>query len=128
MNNLPPPPSGNEGELDVEDAFGDHDIEYWVWSGNRLVPASPDQIALIREREALLRLQVWAARKQPAQRDQSRPRESAHGAPRPRRLTARFTSGRTAALPSATPKPIGVPPHAVHTASGDAAESERPRP
>jgi hypothetical protein len=53
MSTLPPPPSGDKRELDVEDAFGEHDIEYWVWSGNRLVPATPEQTALIREREAL---------------------------------------------------------------------------
>jgi hypothetical protein len=59
MSTLPPPPSGDKWELDVEDAFGEHDIEYWVWSGNRLVPATPEQTALIREREALSCLRAW---------------------------------------------------------------------
>lgn len=47
-----------EGELDVEDAFGEHDISYWVREGNRLVPATPAQIAAIEEHEKLLRL-AW---------------------------------------------------------------------
>lgn len=50
-------------ELDVEDAFSDHDIEYWVRKGNKLVPATDDEIAQIREwgREssALVRLALW---------------------------------------------------------------------
>ncbi len=46
-------------EVDVEDAFGEHDIIYWVREGNRLVPANPTQIAAIHEREARLRLAVW---------------------------------------------------------------------
>lgn len=47
-----------EGEIDVEDAFGEHDIAYWIREGQRLVPATPTQIATIQEREALLRLAV----------------------------------------------------------------------
>jgi hypothetical protein len=47
---------GDDQEPDVEDAFGDHDIEYWVWRGNKLVPATDEQVALLREREALARL------------------------------------------------------------------------
>lgn len=52
----------DDGELDVEDAFGDgdHDIEYWVRHGNRLVPATDDEVAQIheweRESAALARL------------------------------------------------------------------------
>lgn len=46
-------------EVDVEDAFGEHDIIYWVPEGNRLVPANPTQIAAIQEHEAHLRLAVW---------------------------------------------------------------------
>lgn len=48
-----------ECDIDVEDAFGQHDIIYWVREGNRLVPATPTQIAAIQEHEALLRLAVW---------------------------------------------------------------------
>jgi hypothetical protein len=62
VNSLPPPPSGREWELDVEDAFSEHDIEYWVWRGNRLVPATTAQIVIIHEIEAARRLQAWAAR------------------------------------------------------------------
>ena len=72
MNTLPPPPSGDEGELDVEDAFGEHDIAYWVWSGTRLVPATPDQIATIREREARERLRVWSDANTHRERSRSR--------------------------------------------------------
>lgn len=50
-----------DGELDVEDAFGEHDIEYWVWDGNRLIPAPPNKLARIHELEALDRL-TWQRR------------------------------------------------------------------
>lgn len=45
--------------LDVEEAFGEHDIEYWVPLNGKLVPASPDQVAMIREQEAIRRLIRW---------------------------------------------------------------------
>src|SRR5690242_20945942 len=32
---------------------GDHDIEYWVWSGDQLVPATPSQQAEIQETERI---------------------------------------------------------------------------
>ena len=32
---------------------GDHNIEYWIWTGGRLVPASPDQAERLRRQEAL---------------------------------------------------------------------------
>lgn len=42
---------------------GDHAIEYWVWDGERLVPATPDQQAGIQEMErtasARRRLTRW---------------------------------------------------------------------
>lgn len=50
------------GELDVEDAFSEHDIEYWVPRDGRLVPATPEQVMIIREHEALLRLPYWQQR------------------------------------------------------------------
>jgi hypothetical protein len=50
-------------ELDVEDAFGDHSIEFWVRKGNTLVPATNDDVAQIREWEreakARARLAAW---------------------------------------------------------------------
>jgi CheY-like chemotaxis protein len=50
-------------DLDVEDAFGNHDIEYWVRHGNKLVPATEDEVAQIqeweRESSALVRLTDW---------------------------------------------------------------------
>jgi hypothetical protein len=50
-------------ELDVEDAFGDHNIEYWVRRGNKLVPATDAEIAQIheweREASARARLALW---------------------------------------------------------------------
>ena len=30
---------------------GDHDIEYWVWGGDRLVPATPSAAGAIQETE-----------------------------------------------------------------------------
>lgn len=46
--------------LEVEDAFGEHDIEFWVPKENRLVPATDEEIAQIqeweRERGAMRRL------------------------------------------------------------------------
>jgi len=52
--------------LDVEDMFGDHDIEYWVRKGPKLVPAMEDEIAQVQEREresaALARLALWQRR------------------------------------------------------------------
>jgi hypothetical protein len=41
---------------DVGEAFGDHDIEYWIYDGVRLVPATPDEIAALREHEAERRI------------------------------------------------------------------------
>ena len=42
---------------------GDHDIEYWVWSGDQLVPATPSQQAEIQETERIAsarrRLRRW---------------------------------------------------------------------
>lgn len=59
-------------DLDVADAFGEHDIEYWVRHGNRLVPASADEIAHIQEFErelaAYLRLESWQRDERRAQR------------------------------------------------------------
>ena len=59
-------------ELDVEDAFGAHDIEYWVRRGNRLVPAAAEDIAQIQEWERELaahaRLERWRRDERRAQR------------------------------------------------------------
>jgi hypothetical protein len=32
---------------------GDHNIEYWIWTGRRLVPASPEESERLRRQEAL---------------------------------------------------------------------------
>jgi hypothetical protein len=32
---------------------GDHTIEYWIWTGSRLVPASPEESERLRRQEAL---------------------------------------------------------------------------
>jgi CheY-like chemotaxis protein len=57
----------DDSELDVEDMFGDHDIEYWVRKGHKLVPATNDEIAQIHEWEresvALARLALWQRRR-----------------------------------------------------------------
>jgi hypothetical protein len=56
-----PPP--DDVELDVEDAFGDHTIEFWVRKGNTLVPATDDEVAQIheweREAKSRARLAAW---------------------------------------------------------------------
>ncbi len=52
---------------DVGEAFGDHDIEYWIYGGRRLVPASPDEAERLREMEARVRLE---SRKSDEQRHQ----------------------------------------------------------
>jgi hypothetical protein len=54
-----PPTWGEHDEPDVEDAFGEHDIEYWVWRGHTLIPATPEQAVALREHEALARLARW---------------------------------------------------------------------
>lgn len=59
MWRLLPFSSDDEDALDVEDAFGEHDVEYWIRSGNRLVPATPEQATALREWEALRRLERW---------------------------------------------------------------------
>ncbi len=42
---------------DALDPFMDeHNIEYWLWDGERLIPASLEESERFREREALLRL------------------------------------------------------------------------
>jgi len=41
---------GAPGEL-PDPWEGEHDIEYWIWDGTRLVPASAAQLELIREDE-----------------------------------------------------------------------------
>jgi hypothetical protein len=53
---LPPPPDCDPSELELDDAFGEHSIEYWVWSGKRLVPATAEHIATIHEMEERLHL------------------------------------------------------------------------
>ena len=32
---------------------GDHTIEYWIWTGSRLVPATPEAAERLRQQEAL---------------------------------------------------------------------------
>jgi hypothetical protein len=53
-------------ELDVEDAFGDHTIEYWVHKAHKLIPATDDQVAQVariheweRESRVRARLAAW---------------------------------------------------------------------
>ncbi|MGZ6392053.1 MAG: hypothetical protein ACXWQZ_22680, partial [Ktedonobacterales bacterium] len=47
---------------DTLDPFTDeHDIEYWLWDGERLIPASAEECERFREREAQLRLGYWTS-------------------------------------------------------------------
>jgi hypothetical protein len=41
------------GEPFPDPFTGDHNIEYWIWTGSRLVPASPEQAERLRRQEAL---------------------------------------------------------------------------
>jgi hypothetical protein len=61
-----------EGAIDVEEAFGEHEIEYWVWHDNRLIPAPPDKLARIQELEALQRLDEWRAAQERERRSAQR--------------------------------------------------------
>lgn len=54
--------------LDVEDAFGEHTIEYWVRKGNKLVPATEQEIAHIQECEREQTAYLRLARLKEAQR------------------------------------------------------------
>jgi hypothetical protein len=41
------------GEPFPDPFTGDHTIEYWIWTGTRLVPASPEEAERLRQEEAL---------------------------------------------------------------------------
>jgi hypothetical protein len=125
-----PPIWGDDDEPDVENAFGEHDIEYWVWRGHTLIPATPEQAAALREREAFARLTRW----QQAQ-ERARTRGERHGlaavawavrvavahslvalAGLPSRLAHRPASGDIRAameMPAAPDKPSGAFPRGL---------------
>ena len=55
-----------EEQQDAADSFdlafdGEHDIEYWIWNGARLVPALPDEVERIHQREAQARAETQAS-------------------------------------------------------------------
>jgi len=59
------------GEPFPDPFTGDHDIEYWLWTGDRLVPASPEAAERIQQQELLeskelcrRRERQWASRLQ----------------------------------------------------------------
>jgi hypothetical protein len=66
-----------DGEPFPDPFTGDHNIEYWLWTGSRLVPASPEtaerlqrqealeqeEFRLLRERQRACRQQRWQAYK-----------------------------------------------------------------
>src|SRR5215469_12970872 len=133
-----PPIWSDDDEPDVEDAFGQHDIEYWVWRGHTLIPATPEQAAALREREALARLARWQ------QAQCARTRGEQHGlaavawavrvavahslvalAGLPSRLAHRPASGDIAAvmkIPSTPEEPSGALPHATDTTAEQRAD------
>jgi hypothetical protein len=126
---LQSPVWGEDDEPDVEDAFGEHDIEYWVWSGKKLVPASPEQAALLREHEALLRLAQWRSLQEGARPTSQRPwwpRVVTRLARMPRfRPAMALPSGRgrhSARLTGATV------PAAEQNPTGGQTQSQRPTP
>jgi hypothetical protein len=57
-----------EGDYDVGDAFGEHNIEYWIYDGTRLVPASPAQAEQLRDLDARRRLELWQAQERRRER------------------------------------------------------------
>lgn len=60
------PRQAEQAERDHEDPWSpENTIEYWVWNGQRLLPALPEQVIAFREREALQRLERLK-RSQPA--------------------------------------------------------------
>jgi hypothetical protein len=67
--------SALEPDVNGEDAdlWAEPLIEYWIWTGTRLIPASADQADRLREREAFQRLELW---KQHLEREQRRSRRS----------------------------------------------------
>ena len=58
---------GRGTEDGFPDPFGDHDIEWWVWDGARLIPASTEEIYDIEEYErarvAMSRLRGYQSRR-----------------------------------------------------------------
>lgn len=64
-----------EPDVDGEDAdlWTKPLIEYWIWTGTRLVPASADQTDRQRGMDAFQRLELW---KQRLEREQRRSRRS----------------------------------------------------
>lgn len=124
MNSLPPPPSGHEWELDVEDAFGEHDIEYWVWCGNRLVPATAVQIAIIHEIEAARRLQAWAAREAQLAQARRRKERFVQMAVRLHIFPSHLIATRFTHLRSISPEEAGLSPNLTQ----DGMSSDHPIP
>jgi hypothetical protein len=61
--------------VDLEDAFGEHHIEYWVRKQNALVPATEREIAAIRawEREHAAALRLERLKQMERRRRRSRP-------------------------------------------------------
>jgi hypothetical protein len=55
------------GEPFPDPFTGDHDIEYWLWTGDRLVPASPEAAERIHLQESLEREEL--CRRRERQRD-----------------------------------------------------------
>jgi hypothetical protein len=46
------------GEPFPDPFIGDHDIQYWIWTGDRLVPASPEAAERIRQQELLEQAEI----------------------------------------------------------------------
>jgi hypothetical protein len=58
------------GEPFPDPFTGDHDIEYWIWAGDRLVPASPEAAERLLQQELLEQEEQrrWRERQQAARR------------------------------------------------------------
>ena len=50
------------GESFPDPFTGDHDIQYWIWTAGRLVPASPEAAERLRQQELLEREELQCLR------------------------------------------------------------------
>lgn len=83
-----------EDAYDVGDAFGEHNIEYWIYDGKRLVPASPDEQERLREWEQRSRLEQWKAGERRGGRAQTRRRPWPSARQRLAALSMRLCAGQ----------------------------------
>ena len=74
MEELPKFERDGEGARDVGITLGEHDIQYLIYDGRRVIRASPDPADRRREMEALVRLELWKAQERRRERRRERVR------------------------------------------------------